>query len=459
MNLPLLGVVQVSPIPAGAGAPALLAATDPEGLKPVVEVLTQTRRSLTLRSLLLTGFPHDPEFFAAGLALAREWSRRGLKVAIVDLEYRHPTVVHPKPHPNEGYVDVLEYGCSFRRVAWELVADALWLVGPGSHPPEEERLANHPDADRAIRVLSNQTDVTLYLAPFLDRKGLTGRISKRMDGVLLVASVERAGRSALRDAFLELWGSDAPMIGCLGISTRPPLAAGAAAGAAARVAAAGAAASATAAPAPEPSWDREPGAGAGRARSDRELVGRLSEEVRTGSVPRVRRRRRSRVALLTGVAVTVAAAAGILAAAVKMHRVPGASAPSETLPAGTEEVLPARVGGSGPPVLPQAEPPVLPQAEPRGSAAVGGPLTAQDGDGPYRVYVASFRSEAEVRDMLKTLRARGLDAWYEPAANLQGWYRVFVGHYATLEDAAAKAEWLLDHRWVDRAIAYPDTAR
>ena len=90
-------------------------------MKPVIDLLTQTRKSLTLRSLFLTGFPHDPEFIAAGVALARQWSRQGLKIAVVDLDYRHPTVVRPRPEPNEGLVDALEYGCSFQRIAWELV--------------------------------------------------------------------------------------------------------------------------------------------------------------------------------------------------------------------------------------------------------------------------------------------------------------------------------------------------
>ncbi|HZE18831.1 MAG TPA: hypothetical protein VE402_01805, partial [Candidatus Angelobacter sp.] len=69
VNLPLLGAVHVAPVPAGAPAATLLAADNPDEMKPVIELLTQTRKSLTLRSLFLTGFPHDPEFFAAGLAL------------------------------------------------------------------------------------------------------------------------------------------------------------------------------------------------------------------------------------------------------------------------------------------------------------------------------------------------------------------------------------------------------
>jgi hypothetical protein len=198
VNLPLIGAVHVPPVPAAAPAAAFLAADDPDEMRPVVDLLTQTRKSLTLRSLFLTGFPHDPEFFAAGVALARQWTRQGLRVAVVDLDYRHPTVVRPRPHPNEGFVDALEYGCSFQRIAWELVADALWMVGPGSHPPDERRFSEHPDWTRVMRIFP-QGDVTLYMV--LPRIGRGSRApSKWMDGWSPLAV--RVGGA--RDAFLEL---------------------------------------------------------------------------------------------------------------------------------------------------------------------------------------------------------------------------------------------------------------
>jgi cell division septation protein DedD len=133
-----------------------------------------------------------------------------------------------------------------------------------------------------------------------------------------------------------------------------------------------------------------------------------------------------------------------------MGRVPARTAPQETLPAGTEEVIPAQLGGAAPGAAPQAA---------GGDSAVGGSSSPGDGSAPFRVHVASFRSVPKVEEMVSSLRARGLDAWHEPAANSPGWYRVFVGHYATREEAAQRAAWLLDHGWVDRAIAYPDTER
>lgn len=454
----------------------------------MVEVLTQTRKSLTLRSLLFTGFPHDPEFFAAGLALAREWSRQGLKVALVDLDFRHPTVVRPKPHPNEGFVDALDYGCSFRRVAWELVSDALWLVGPGSHPPDEDRFAEHPDWDRVTRVFSTRVDVTLYLAPFLDRKGFTGRLSKRMDGVLLAAAVERAGRSALRDAFLELWGSDAPMIGCVGIAVADarfvkagrPLEPDPVAGSPGPDPVEGSASSALATPGGAPADPprpisagptEEPGAADA-------LVATIGEEVKRGAFPRVRPRPRRKRVMLAALAACVIAGVGIAAAVAIRHRAELASFVRETLPAGTERVLPAQAGGPGPRGVPDmgrdgesksaagsgedaGTPPAGRDASGGASASGTAPTPGSTSTGalPYRVHVASFRSEAKVRELVQVLRARGLDAWYAPAEEPTGWYRVFIGHFATHAQAAERAKWLLDTGWVDRAMPFPDTER
>gem|GEM_PF-2357811 len=505
VNLPLIGAVHVPPVSAAAPAAAFLAADDPDEMRPVVDLLTQTRKSLTLRSLFLTGFPHDPEFFAAGVALARQWTRQGLRVAVVDLDYRHPTVVRPRPHPNEGFVDALEYGCSFQRIAWELVADALWLVGPGSHPPDERRFSEHPDWTRVMRIFSARVDVALYMAPFLDRKGFTGALSKRMDGVVLAACVRRSPRAALRDAFLELWGSDAPMIGCIGIDSPQ----GQTPRGEVRLASPPAALAAPSPPSAPPSapavadWGfpspdvprpadaperraapRDPDRGGAPGRDSAEaaqqaLVARLSDEVRRGHVPRPSRSR-SRGILLALIALALAGA-GAFVTYQAMHRnASRASAPQETLPAGTEQVLPADLGTgvSGTPALgapggatapgPAANPVAAPPApetavSPPGGAETPSPPAKLDAKAlaglRYEVHVASFNRDDPARLLVKRLRDKGLDAWYAKATNQRNWYRVFVGHYATHEEASRQASSLLGRGLVEHAIAYPDHAR
>ena len=465
VNLPLLGTAALPPVRPGASLSELLAASGAAGLEPIVENLAQTRQSLTLRSLLLAGFPHDPECFAVGLALGRAWSKRGLKVAVVDMDAWNPTIVRGVGEPAEGLVDVLEYGCSFQRVAWELVAGSLWVVGPGMHPAEESRLADHPEWERAARVFAARADVTLYVAPLLHKPGLTGRISKRMDGVILTASVDRVSRVELRDAFLELWGSDAPIIGCVSIDPRAPLAA-----------------RADAAPArpgrfaDEPrERDRErdrgrtpvqvpgrtpmeaPAYGAEEAAEDSALLAALDREVRLGAVADRAQRHRRADWLWRGVAAVVVVLAGIAAwvgfLAPREHRadLPG------TRPTGDETVLPAPQVAEQPPAPPAAAPPAPITA----SLGAGASLTtAPPAEGKkFRVHVASFRSEEKVAPIVRDLRLKGLDAWYEAASDAPGWYRVFVGRFATEDEAKAYATWLLQNKWVERAHAFPSTSR
>jgi len=541
VNLPLLGTARIEPVPSGPPMSRLLEVTAPPELEAVLEGLTETRRSLTLRSLLLAGFPEDRECFTIGLALARAWSRRGLKIAVVDLDFWNPTVVRPRPNPNEGLVDVLEYGCSFRRVAWEIVAQGLWVVGPGSYPPDPHKIVEHPDWERAARSFASHVDVTLYVAPLLERSGFVGRLSKRMDGVLLAASVERIARTDLRDAFLELWGSDAPMIGIIGIEGVPgrsrqeigPAAEGAGI---APVTDAEAdwigGAEWIGQPAPidvpyaepeRPSHgdeDRRETASSAAAWSpatddsvERELASILQREVELGR-PLLKPIRRSRAGLYAGVAAGLAVAASIVAVLMRHPTLPPGP---EVMPAGTEEVLPAPAGsqsaepGSASSLSPEtsseaattpapatpapatAAPstPAPSTAAPQAAAAIGGgsvapkatpkptpkptskptskppqassataPVAAAAGGAkPFRVHVASFKSEAKVVEIVNGLLAKGADAYYEKAADVPGYYRVFVGHFATEKEAAAQAQKLLERGWVDRAQAFPLTAR
>jgi cell division septation protein DedD len=502
VNLPLLGVARIAPVPSGAGLTALLSASAGDALSTVVDGLAETRQSLTLRTLLLAGFPHDPECFAVGLALGREWSRRGLRVAIVDLDFWNPTVWRPGSHPNEGFIDVLEYGCSIGRVAWEIVADHLWLIGPGSHPPDEERIVEHPDWPRATRVLAMHADVTLFVAPLLDRRGFTGKLSKRVDGALLVASVERTARADLRDAFLELWGSDAPMIGCVGIESVPALRtathrAGSTAVAPSEPSIAAPPPSIAAPPRPVTPMAATPVARAARAApvldsphspagvvtpnasepvlspEERALEQELEREVRRGVVKRPPIPGIGKAAIWVAVAGMIAVGIGIFRLVQTPGLGPESGAVIQSQPAGEEAIRPpanqtpqtppiqSGLGNDNPGGLSAAAPPSSGASRvspPKGSPSVA---TRSEGDAslPFCVHVASFKSVEKVREIVRSLAMKGLDAWYEPATDMPGWYRVFVGRFANEAEAKAYAGYLLDNHFVDRASSFPTPAR
>lgn len=473
VNLPLLGDVDLAPIPPGAGLADLLRAPVPASIEPIVASLAETRQSLTLHSVLLAGYAHDPELFPLGLGIAREWGRRGLVTALVDLNFWSPAVARPGDQPQEGLVDMLEFGCSFRRVAWEVVAERLFVVTPGSYLPDADRIADHPDWDRVSRALARSVDVALFVAPLLERSGYLGRLSKRMDGVIVGASVARVPRTRLRDSFLELWGSDAPMIGCVGIRPAAKAPPGPAGGSVASApppalppeAVAPPDASAPtppAASAPAPPDASTPGApdasapGAPAERgvrglageSDEALVAELTREALQGTSLPARRPRNRILPWAAGIAL-IASCGG---AALWLHAIGfGRAAFHEAQPTGTDQVLPAELGAPAGGI----------PAEPADSVAAGSVAApaAQPDALPFHVHVASFRTENTVRQIADSLRAQGLDAWYEPATDLPGWYRVFVGRFATYDEAAAEAESLLHRGLVDRAQAFPEQAR
>jgi cell division septation protein DedD len=333
-----------------------------------------------------------------------------------------------------------------------------------------------------MRIFSARVDVTLYLAPFLDKKGFTGALSKRMDGVILAACVRRSSRAALRDAFLELWGSDAPMIGCFGIEAPfDPTPHGETkisgeSWAPERVVPAAPAAPPNVAPA-APSQEAVRSVAAPQSDSGdvapQALVARLSDEVRRGHVPRTTSAG-SRGLFLAALVLFLAGAGAFATYQVMRRTASRPPAPAETLPAGTEPVMPADVGTSAAGVPALGGPA---GSSPGDAAPVTSVTPAPDASSPgastpappppvpalekknFEVHVASFTTDSMAKNLVKRLRDKGLDAWYAKATNQANWYRIFIGHYATHEEAVRQARTLLDRGLVEHAIAYPDHAR
>ncbi|MGE5180375.1 MAG: SPOR domain-containing protein, partial [Bacteroidota bacterium] len=106
----------------------------------------------------------------------------------------------------------------------------------------------------------------------------------------------------------------------------------------------------------------------------------------------------------------------------------------------TGGTLRANLGGAGAPALPIAGARIDPAK-------------------PFRVHVASFRTKSKVEEIVRSLQARKLDAWFEPPPEGGTWYRVFVGHFATEAEAATYAQWLVKSGAADRAESYPQTKR
>jgi septal ring-binding cell division protein DamX len=142
-------------------------------------------------------------------------------------------------------------------------------------------------------------------------------------------------------------------------------------------------------------------------------------------------------------------------------------------PAGEEPITPSsgasgdEAAGSAAPGSPSPDPPAPGVASP-GTASPGmappaasnpgatsRPGIASDDALPFRVHVASFRTESKVDEVVQVLRRRNLDAWFEPPPKGGTWYRIYIGHFATEKEARDYAAWLLKNGFVESAQTYP----
>jgi len=200
---------------------------------------------------------------------------------------------------------------------------------------------------------------------------------------------------------------------------------------------------------------------------ERALEQELEREVRRGVVKRPPIPGIGKAAIWVGVAGMIAVGIGIF----RLLQMPGLGPESgaviQSQPAGEEAIRPAAEQTEQTPPIQSglandpaghssAAPPSA--APPKGSPSAA---TRSEGDAslPYSVHVASFRSVEKVRDIVKSLAMKGLDAWYEPARDMPGWYRVFVSRFATESEAKAYASYLLDSHFVDRASSFSFPAR
>jgi cell division septation protein DedD len=125
-------------------------------------------------------------------------------------------------------------------------------------------------------------------------------------------------------------------------------------------------------------------------------------------------------------------------------------APVSAAPSSPSPNSPAPVTASPGTASPGTAPPAA-----SNPGATSRPGIASDDALPFRVHVASFRTESKVDEVVQVLRRRNLDAWFEPPPKGGTWYRIYVGHFATEKEARDYAAWLLKNGFVESAQTYP----
>lgn len=192
-----------------------------------------------------------------------------------------------------------------------------------------------------------------------------------------------------------------------------------------------------------------------------EIAAALEREARDDGPGPATGRKRARLWLVIGSFLLLAALGSAAAVFFAGRAAPPRGSVQARQPSGEEPIAPAP---RQPSPLDEAMAPPEELAAPPAASGSSPPLVdmgkaADDPNFPFRVHVASFRTESKVQEIVQGLRDRNLDAWFEPPVPGGDWYRVFVGRFATEADARAYADWLIQNGLVERAQSYPQTER
>jgi len=159
---------------------------------------------------LTEGVPMKPFLYSLGIAMRRLLQR----VVLMDCDLRAPWPLEAEDGREvEGFIDMVKHGCSFFTVSRETDVSGLYFIGAGSHPVLSEGELVGRDLERAFNSLRTKSDVTFArVPPFLP----TGRVNPVLgcvDAVLVCASRPYARQSEIVESFTRLWQSDVPVLG------------------------------------------------------------------------------------------------------------------------------------------------------------------------------------------------------------------------------------------------------
>ncbi len=146
--------------------------------------------------------------------LAVVMAELGRKVVVIDADMRKPSLHKLLEMPNaNGLSTVLATDCSWQDVIIETDKPNLWAITSGPLPPNPVTLLDSQKLVQFIQELKENFDYVIFDTPPV--VGLTDAqiLAAHLDGMVLVAALERSNRSALQRATEMLRNSAGNLVG------------------------------------------------------------------------------------------------------------------------------------------------------------------------------------------------------------------------------------------------------
>jgi len=387
----------------------------------------------------------------AMLQIAHILAKHGRSVLIVDCDFIHPglsgLVENVESH---GFLDLLLYGSSLKTIAHPIGIDGVSVAGPGSFPVSRTVPFALKEFGKIRDFLRTKHDVVIYSSTLYMEDGKINPLSALVDGIVFCCRIEEMDEGELQKNLKDLGAGRVPPVEVICFCDEKEGAV---------------AARATGA---EPSEAREVPAIGAPAKTQERVRAALIEK--TAELEPPAERKKPRVSIARILAVSIAALVVVFVvwwvAINRTVRQPGA----RQTPAGVVEekqdtasqpraqvaesiaVEPAAAGGTAADTAAAAERIAREAARPPGGretpAAPGATGQAPDAakarevvipaSAKYTIHVASFTEMFRAETEKKYLDENGYQARIvEVEIKGEKWLRVFVGAYATMEEADA----------------------
>jgi capsular exopolysaccharide synthesis family protein len=148
--------------------------------------------------------------------LALSFADTGKKVLLVDADLRKPTInilFGVKVPAKTGLPFLLTGAGKISGMAVESGFPNLWLLPNGTFPPNPTELMGSEAMKRAIEEMRKEFDYVIFDCPPVLPVSDAVVLSKRLDGVILLARFDKTRRAELRRSHEQLRTANAPLLG------------------------------------------------------------------------------------------------------------------------------------------------------------------------------------------------------------------------------------------------------
>jgi Mrp family chromosome partitioning ATPase/cell division septation protein DedD len=162
---------------------------------------------------MIAGIPGDTErgVFALGLAQAIASSER--RVLIIDADLGLTASAPSGP----GFAELIRSAVPLDGLLRRTENPMIDILAPGVTPLSAVERCGVDELAGAFRALRSVADIVLLGAPALSRSGKASRFVAFSDAVLMVVPIEIYTKEVVRRTYLQLWGVEAPLAGVVSV--------------------------------------------------------------------------------------------------------------------------------------------------------------------------------------------------------------------------------------------------